>query len=103
MLQLVVHPASDIAVGTSPANSFFLRSSTLLHARGTGRRIGAGSGMLGRVNGGSRFIRLASALTNEVTRHAMIAVEVNAVLFNLFNFDLRILLNNAFLKSMFGF
>ena len=55
-----------------------------------------------RVIGGACFVRFASALTSEFSRHTRIAVDVVMVLFGLLNFELRLLDTRAWSKTNFG-
>ena len=103
MLQLVVHPASAMAVGTWRVITFCLSSSSLVHAGGNGKGTVAWEGMFGFGIGGACVMRLASALTSEFSKHARITVDVDIVLFSLLNLELRHLVIRAFLKFTFCF
>ena len=57
MLQLFLHPVSDIAVGTWPAVTFCLSSSSLVHTGGIGRGSDAWEGIVGFRNSGAGVMR----------------------------------------------
>ena len=83
MLQLVVHPASAVAVGTWHGITFCLSSSSLVHDRDSGRDTGAWEGMIDFGIGGACVMRLASALTNVFSKHARMTVDVAKVFLSL--------------------
>ena len=83
MLQLVVYPASAMAVGTWPVITFYLSSSSLVHAGGNGRGTVAWEGMLGFGICCACVMRLASALTNVFSKHARMTVDVAKVFLSL--------------------